>query len=89
MATSKVTDSRSVKFVDTVQSSKKGILLKAKHLVWQLAMGHLRIPQEKMDSLILGQFSLALYSRDLQWIRAIRREATIIYSESCFLQACC
>ena len=71
MATSKVTDSRSVKFVDTVESSiKKGILLKTKHLVWQL--GHLRIPQEKMDSLILGQFSLASSSRDLQWIRAIR-----------------
>ena len=88
MATSKVTDSRSVKFVHAMESSiKKGILLKAKHLVWQL--GHLRIPHEKMDSLILGQFSLASSSRDLQWIRAIRREATIIYSESCFLQTCC
>ena len=84
MATSKVTDSRSVKFVDTVESSiKKGILLKAKHLVWQL--GHLRIPQGRwillsLDSLVLPR---------LQWIRAIRREATIIYSESCFLQTCC
>ena len=49
-----VTDSRSVNFVDTVESSiKKGILLKAKHLVWQL--GHLLIPQEKKDSFILGQ----------------------------------
>ena len=58
-----MTDSRSVKFVDTVESSiKKGIILKAKHVVWQL--GHLRIPQEKMDSLILGQFSIASSSVD-------------------------
>ena len=77
MATSKVTDSRSVKFIDTVEScTNKGILLKAKDLVWKL--GHLRIPQEKMDSLISGQFSVASSSHDLQWIRAIRKEATLI-----------
>ena len=56
------------------------LLLKAKHLVWQL--GHLRIPQEKMDSLIVGQFSVASSSNDLQWIRAIRKEATLIYSDN-------
>ena len=70
MAISKVTDSRSVKLIDTVElSTKKGILLKAKDLVWKL--GHLRIPKEKMDSLIVEQFSVASSSHDLQLIRAI------------------
>ena len=53
--------------------------MKAKELVWQL--GHLQIPQETMDSLLIQQFSLAKSRQDLKWIKAVRKEATVIYSD--------
>ena len=80
MATSKVTDEHSAEFINAVEtSSKEGILMKAKELVWQL--GHLQIPQETMDSLLIQQFSLAKSRQDLKWIKAVRKEATVIYSD--------
>ena len=80
MATSKVTDEHSAEFINAVEtSSEEGILMKAKELVWQL--GHLQIPQETMDSLLIQQFSLAKSRRDLKWIKAVRKEATVIYSD--------
>nr|XP_022307697.1 flocculation protein FLO11-like [Crassostrea virginica] len=80
MATSKVTDEHSAEFINAVEtSSEEGILMKAKELVWQL--GHLQIPQETMDSLLIQQFSLAKSRQDLKWIKAVRKEATVIYSD--------
>ena len=65
MATSKVTDEHSVEFINVVEtSSKEGVLVKAKELVWQL--GHLQIPQDTMDSLIIRQFRLAKSLHDLK-----------------------
>lgn len=65
MATSKVTDEHSVEFINVVEtSSKEGVLVKANELVWQL--GHLQIPQDTMDSLIIRQFRLAKFLHDLE-----------------------
>ena len=79
MATSKVTDEHSVEFINVVEtSSKEGVLMKAKELVWQL--GHLQIPQDTMDSLIIRQFRLAKSLHDLKWIKAVRKCASGGYS---------
>ena len=54
-------------------------IMKAKELVWQLR--HLQIPQDTMDSLIIRQFRLAKSLHYLKWIKAVRKEATVIYSD--------